>query len=128
MLAVVDDVALHGQSLLASPEYQNLRTKGFYITAITWVSAQTESPYNRVEFDAGFEEPKEGREFRYNVRGLYRRNVKGDLTKTLRPLTDGHKQAIFPILEQTARKVLVDLRESKKDDGQDQNVVKDKEK
>jgi hypothetical protein len=127
MLAVVDNVALHGQSLLASQEYQNLRAKGFYITSITWISNQTESPYNRVEFDAGFEEPMEGKEFRYNVRGIYRRNSKGDLTKTLRPLTDAHKQVIFPVLEQTARKVLAELRQKKNDNGQGQRPVEVKE-
>ena len=60
MLSVVENVALKGHSLLSSPEYQDLKKKGFYITAITWVATQTSTPNNRVVFEAGFEEP-EGR-------------------------------------------------------------------
>jgi hypothetical protein len=109
MLSVVENVALHGKALLASAEYQLLRKKGFFITSITWKAKQTDSPYNIVEFDAGFEEPKEGKGFRYNVRGLYR-NRDGVYTKTLQPLSDTHKEAIFPIIEQTALIALNDLR------------------
>jgi hypothetical protein len=126
MLSVVENVALHGQSLLASSEYQNLRKKGFYITSLTWVSAQTTIPFNQIEFDAGFEEPKEGKEFRYNVRGVYRRNPKGILTKSLRPLTDAHKQVIYPVLEHTAHTVLAALREKEKVNVKEPNGPKEK--
>lgn len=110
MLAVVENVALHGQVLLASSEYQLLRKKGFYITSITWKSKQTSTPYNVLEFDAGFEEPKDGRGFRYNVRGLYR-NRDGEFTKTLRGLSDEHKESVFPLIEKAALSVLSELRE-----------------
>lgn len=109
MLAVVEDVALHGKALLVSAEYQLLREKGFFITSITWKAKQTDSPYNIVEFDAGYEEPEEGRGFRYNVRGLYR-NREGEFTKTLQPLSAAHKEEIFPIIERTALRVLSELR------------------
>jgi hypothetical protein len=109
MLYVVEDVALNGQMLMASPEYQQLREKGFYITSITWISQQNHAPNNRIEFDAGFEHPKHGKGFRYNVRGIYRKR-KGKYTKTLRPVSEDDKQVLFPIIEQTARQVLTELR------------------
>jgi hypothetical protein len=109
MMAVVENVALKGQALLASAEYQLLKEKGFFITSITWKSIQTESPYNIVEFEAGFEEAELGTGFRYNVRGLYR-NREGEFTKTLIPLTSGHKELIFPLIEKTALKELAELR------------------
>jgi hypothetical protein len=109
MLAIVENVAFHGRALLASAEYQLLRGKGFYITSISWKAKQSDSPFNILEFDAGFEDPKEGIGFRYNVRGLYR-NKNGEFTKTPRPLTPEHKEIIFPIIEQTALTTLADLR------------------
>lgn len=109
MLSVVESVAIKGESLLSSPEYQDLKKKGFYITAVTWVGTQKTTPNNRVVFEAGFEEPEEGKGFRYNVLGVHRL-VKGDYTSTRRPLTADHKQEIFPIIEHTARKVLEELR------------------
>ncbi|MCU1301400.1 MAG: hypothetical protein JWQ87_1684 [Candidatus Sulfotelmatobacter sp.] len=109
MLSVVEDVALHGKALLVSAEYQLLKDKGFFITSITWKAQQTKSPFNIVEYDAGFEEPEEGRGFRYNVRGLYR-NRDGEFTKTIQALSAAHKEEIFPIIERTALRVLVALR------------------
>lgn len=110
MLAVVENVALHGTALLASSEYQSLKRKGFYITSITWRSQQSSSPFNILEFDAGFEEPEQGTGFRYNVRGFYR-NRNGEFTKTMLPLKPTHKETVFPVIEGTARKVLAALRQ-----------------
>ncbi len=111
MLSVVEDVALHGQMLMSSAEYQHLRQKGFYITSITWISQQEHDPFNKVEFDAGFEHPKQGKGFRYNVRGIYRKR-KTKFTKTLRPVDDDVKQAVFPIIERTAHRLLAELRKA----------------
>ena len=73
MLYIVEHVVLNGKMLMASPEYQQLTEKGFYVTSITWVAQQNHGPHNRIEFEAGFEHPKQGKAFRYNVRGLYRK-------------------------------------------------------
>lgn len=111
MLSVVENVALNGKALLATAEYQLLKEKGFYITSITWKSKQTDSPFNIVEFDAGFEEPKEGKGFRYNVRGLYRNND-GQFTRTIRSLTAEQKELIYPLLEETALTTVAELRKN----------------
>jgi hypothetical protein len=109
MLSVVENVALYGQMLMSSAEYQQLKQKGFYITSVTWISQQKYSPFNRVEFEAGFEHPKQGKGFRYNVRGIYRKR-KSKYTKTRRPVDDDVKQSWFPIIERTAHQVLAELR------------------
>jgi hypothetical protein len=114
MLSVVENVALKGQALLSSSEYQHLRKKGFYITSITWVSQQIQAPNHQIEFYAGFEEPEQGKSFRYNVRGMYRhQEEQGKFTKTLRPIKGEYKQEILPVLERTAHKVLAQLRENR---------------
>ena len=83
MLSVVENIALKGQGLLSSPEYQQFKEKGFFITNIVWKSRQLDHPYNIIEFDAGFDKPREGKGFKYNVRGVYR-YVNGVYTTTLR--------------------------------------------
>jgi hypothetical protein len=115
MLSVVENVAMKGQSLLGTPEYQQFRQKGFYLTSITWLSQQETAPFHRFEFEAGFEEQEEGKSFRYNVRGVYRRQDDGEYTKTLRPLKEDHKQEIFPVIERTANDVLASLRNNSHD-------------
>lgn len=99
MLYIVEHVVLNGKMLMASPEYQQLTEKGFYVTSITWVAQQNHGPHNRIEFEAGFEHPKQGKAFRYNVRGLYRKRKGKGYTKTLRPVDDGDKQVLFPHIE-----------------------------
>jgi hypothetical protein len=108
MLSVVENIALKGQGLLSSPEYQQLKEKGFFITNIVWKSRQLDHPYHVIEFDAGFNEPREGKGFKYNVRGVYR-YVNGVHTTTLRQIPKEEKPPFFDLLEQTARQVLSGL-------------------
>ncbi|MDP5009057.1 MAG: hypothetical protein NWQ13_08780, partial [Glaciimonas sp.] len=64
-LALIKNVALKGEGLLASEEYQSLQKKGFFITSIIWRSKQSSIPYPIVEFEAAFEEPDVGKGFKY---------------------------------------------------------------
>lgn len=108
MLGVVENVALTGENLVASEMYQDLKTKGFYITSITWRARQDVDPYAMAEFDAGFEDKQAAKRFRYSVHGVLRFK-NGKYTKNIRPVEDGEKAALLSMIEQTARKVLADL-------------------
>ena len=111
MLSVVENVALNGKMLITSAEYQQLRQKGFFITSLTWISQQEYSPFNMWEFDAGIEDAREGKGFRYNVRGFYRKGKKA-FTKTRIAVDDDEKQPLFPLIERTARQILSQLKKS----------------
>jgi hypothetical protein len=101
MLGVVRAVALHGESLLYSPEYQELQKRGFFLTSITWRSKKNELPFPVVEFDASFEEPEPGRGFKYSVRGwATQRN--GNYIKNIKPVPIEDKRAFLDLIERTA--------------------------
>lgn len=102
MLAVVNHVAMKGQSLLSSAEYQQLREKGFFITYIVWRSKMDHPPHTIYEFEAGFEEAKAGRGFKYAVRGAKYFDG-GTYTKTLRPVPDDQKQELLSSIEAAAK-------------------------
>jgi hypothetical protein len=110
MLAVVRNVALKGQSLLASGEYQQLRAKGFFITSIIWRSKQASAPFPVVEFEAGFEDPKNGVGFKYNVRGITHLQ-EGEYGKTLKPVAADDRLKYLTMIESTARQSLARLRD-----------------
>jgi hypothetical protein len=110
MLAVVENIALKGSLLLNSVEYQQLRQKGFYITNIVWTVKQNEAPNDILEFDAGFEQPREGKGFKYNVRGVYR-FLNGTYNKTIRQIPKDQRPPYFSLIEKTARDVLKKLLE-----------------
>lgn len=110
-LALVRNVALKGEALLASQEYQSLLEKGFFITSIIWRAKQTSIPYPIVEFEAAFEEPMSGSGFKYSVRGALN-FVDGEYTKTLRPIEAEDKEKLLALIEQTAATAIAEIRKS----------------
>lgn len=110
-LALVKNVALKGESLLLSEEYQSLQKKGFFITSIIWRSKQISMPCPIVEFEAAFEEPEAGKGFKYSVRGVLNL-VAGEYTKTLRPIEAEDKQNFLSLIEQTAIAAIAEIRKS----------------
>ncbi len=115
MIALVKDVALRGKSLLGSSEYQQLKTKGFYITSIIWRSVKKSHPFQIVEFVADFEDPEFCKGFKYNVRGAFHFQ-RGQYTKTLRPIPPEEKQEFLSLIEQTAHIILAELRDKSAED------------
>lgn len=108
-LALVKNVALKGETLLASDEYQSLLKKGFFITAIIWRSRQTFVPHPIVEFEAAFEESEAGKGFKYSVRGMLN-FVEGEYTKTLRPISADDKERFLSLIEKTASATIAEIR------------------
>lgn len=123
-LALVKKVALKGETLLASEEYQSLAKKGFFITSIIWRSMLAKHPYPMIEFEAAFDEPMTGKEFKYFVRGAYN-VVDKQYTKTIRPVDTEDKEKYLSIIEDTAANTIKELRkkalaEAKDKDGKAQ--------
>lgn len=106
---MVKNVALKGETLLASDEYQSLLKKGFFITAIIWRSRQTVIPHPIVEFEAAFDDSEAGKGFKYSVRGMLN-FVEGEYTKTLRPISADDKERFLSLIEQTASATIAEIR------------------
>lgn len=106
--AVVHSMALSGQNLVQSQEYKDLTSRGFFITSITWRSEHERDPNDIIQFDAGFEDRKIGKGFKYQVQGAFRAH-KGTHRKSIVHVADLEKPTLFSLLEDTARKVLADL-------------------
>ena len=112
-LALVRNVALKGESLLHSEEYQSLQKKGFFITSIIWRSKQISMPNLIVEFEAAFEEPEAGKGFKYSVRGaLNYITTNSEYTKTLRPIEPEDQQRFLSLIEQTASASIAEIRKT----------------
>lgn len=109
MLVIVRSMALTGENLMASEEYQALRKRGFFITAITWRADQTSIPYDAPHLHAEFADGEAGTGFKYSVKGIYRFQ-EGFYTKTARPADDAEREKLYGLLEATARKVLSEQR------------------
>lgn len=119
-LALVKKVALKGETLLASEEYQSLAKKGFFITSIIWRSMLVKHPYPMVEFEAAFEEPTLGKGFKYFVRGAYN-VVDKQYTKTIRPVDTEDKEKYLSIIEDTAASTITELRKKAQAEAEDKD-------
>lgn len=108
-LALVKKVALKGETLLASEEFQSLSKKGFFITSIIWRSMLAKHPYPTIEFEAAFEEPMLGKGFKYFVRGAYN-VVDKQYTKTIRPVDIEDREKYLSVIEDTAASAIKALR------------------
>lgn len=119
-LALVKKVALKGETLLASDEYQSLAKKGFFITSIIWRSMLAKNPYPMIEFEAAFEEPMAGKGFKYFVRGAYN-VVDKQYTKTIRPVDTEDKEKYLSIIEDTAANTIKELRKKAQSEAEDKD-------
>ena len=109
MLGVVRAVALNGESLLASPLYQGLQKRGFFLTSITWRSKRDVLPFQIVEFDAAFDDPARGREFKYAVRG-WATQKGGDYIKNFKVVPPEEKKVLLGLIENTAMTVQREIK------------------
>ncbi|HFK1840888.1 hypothetical protein [Pseudomonas aeruginosa] len=110
MLGVVRNVALKGESLLTSKQYQDLKNGGFYIASIIWRSDKTSGDKERVEFFAGFEKPERGEGFSFSIRGIYTLNGLDYISNSKKPKEED-KKFYVSLIESTALSVLKELRQ-----------------
>ncbi|TGM74404.1 hypothetical protein EHR01_10615 [Leptospira mtsangambouensis] len=101
MLSAVKNVLLKGNNLLSTPEYQQLRSKGFYISSIIWRSKQSSDPYAIYEFEAGFDDPFKCKNFKYNIRGIFTLN-KHEYVKRIKSVSQAEQQLLLSIIEESA--------------------------
>jgi hypothetical protein len=109
MLHLVENVALKGENLLASPQYRQLAESGFFITSMTWRAEQTADPRDRVQFDVSFEDGKAGFGFRYLVR-IAELSRRGAYPQQFKAPSDTKKKQLFDLIETTARSTIAALR------------------
>jgi hypothetical protein len=101
----INSAAFSGMNLLQSEEYQALRRNGFFITAVTWRSEQQAKPQDLLQFDVSFEEPKEGKGFRFGVR-IARRLNDGTITNDFGPVEATRQPGLWTLVERTSADVL----------------------
>lgn len=106
MIGVVHSAVFNGENLVASEQYTQLRDGGFFITSITWKAKQKKDPYYLVQFEASFENGKEGTAFKYGAKYATRIANTSDYTKNFKPAEGEDKTKLLGLIETSARNVL----------------------
>lgn len=100
--SLVRKVALSGENILISPQYQQLAKDGFFISKAVWTSVETVGAGRLFEFEAEFRDAANAANFAYQIRGVYNRNQDGEIESTKSELSEAEKSMLKDCLEATA--------------------------
>ncbi len=100
--SLVRKVALSGDNILISPQYQHLAKDGFFISKAVWTSVETLGAGRLFEFEAEFRDAANATKFAYQIRGVYNRNQDGEIEKTKSELSEAEKGVLRDCLETAA--------------------------
>jgi hypothetical protein len=107
--ALVRKVALFGENILLSPQYQQLAQAGFFISRAVWTSMETSGNGRLFEFEAEFKDSENATDFAYQVRGVYERDQDGQISQTRAHVGDAEKNQLRSCLESAAYESLDDV-------------------
>ena len=100
--ALVRKIALSGENILISPQYQQMTKDGFFISKAVWTSIETVGAGRLVEFEAEFKNATGGSGFAYQVRGVYDRDSDGEVATSKGDVSDAEKNMLRNCLETAA--------------------------
>lgn len=106
IVGVVNSVVISGVNLEQSEEYQSLKRKGYFFTAVVWQAVQTREPRDVLQFDVSFEDGAEGTGFRYSARIARREKKSGIVTDKFEQLDINRQPSIWRLIETTALTVI----------------------
>ena len=107
---IVKDIALRGTSLHTSDEYRRLREQGYFLTSLQWSARRKNSPFEIVQFDAGFDDPFAGVGYRYGVRTWKLALESGMYAKSWATIPAEDKVKLSSLLQQASMTVFLAIK------------------
>jgi hypothetical protein len=96
--------ALSGEGVLQSEQFSQLHREGFYISKLIWISEDGVVGGDRIELEAEFGDPRNCKDFKYLVRGIFRYNEnRGEHNVSKRSASRIELQTYNSLLEKAAR-------------------------
>ncbi|HVU45426.1 MAG TPA: hypothetical protein VHD85_04825 [Terracidiphilus sp.] len=102
VVAEVKRMFMSGIDVTQSPEYLELEKRGFFISAISWISEHQTDPREHYEFSAEFTNPEDPLDIKYGCLGKYARSDDGTLKKNRATLSAIERDALLGLLDTTA--------------------------
>ena len=99
---VLRGAALSGQDLFGTNIFQQLRSRGFFITSITWRSRLQDSGNPIVEFNAEFEDVEQCKSFRYSANSWKVRGSTGEYNESFASIPPIKKAELLQVLQRFA--------------------------
>jgi hypothetical protein len=108
-VAHVKEMALKGEGLLNTAQYEHLTKHDFFVRAMVWTADEEAPSGARVEFESAFDQPEAGTGFTYAVRGLYARKADGEFRKGRASPTAVERTRLVRLLEDAAREAVTSV-------------------
>lgn len=109
---VLRAVSLSGSQLFGTPIFQQLRTKNFFITSLTWRSRLGTAENPVVEFNAEFEDAENCKMFRYSANSWKVRRSTGEYSDSFTPIPITERIKLLKELYSHASACATELRTS----------------
>ena len=106
---VLRGAALSGQDLFGTNIFQQLRSRGFFITSITWRSRLQDSGNPIVEFNAEFEDEELCKSFRYSANSWKVRGSTGEYNESFAMIPLLKKAELLQVLQRFAMSTMRDI-------------------
>lgn len=100
---------LNGDSVLNSPEFQNLDENRFYITKISWTAKQRKPKGDKIDFVAEFKNTAACSDFCFAPMRTYKQKKDGSFNIGSASLSEFDKDALIPLLHQAAKESYLDI-------------------
>ncbi len=108
-LGQVKTIAMNGEGLLYSEEYQHLLSQGFYIYSIVWQAEEEKDEGDRIEFEASFGNSSDCTDFRYAVKGIYHWKNEDSFNVSKLPPNEITNQKYLALIEASAKKSMIEI-------------------
>jgi hypothetical protein len=122
--AQVKRMFMAGTDLMKSPEYAELEKRGFFISAISWISEHQADERMHFEFSAEFTNPDAPVDVKYGCSGKYMRNEEGTLKSYKSSLSAIERDSLHGILDAAAFTLYDEISSPEKPPSGDGNTDK----
>ncbi len=111
---LVNRVSLHGEQVESADLYEHARNSGYYIAGMKWTAFGQRDSQVHVDFEAGFDDPVEGKSFIFSVvRQWQFSDEDPDIDETVE-MSEGLRRRFEQLLYTSAVKALNEILESQK--------------
>lgn len=98
----IKKIALNGDSVHTSSEFQRLTNDGFYLTKIEWTIQSEVATGDKIDLSAEFTDTINCSDFKYGVKRVYTAKGNGEYTAG-KPPSESDRMVILPKIELSAR-------------------------
>lgn len=115
----ISKASLKGEQVLNSTEINNLFSRGFYISKITWSATKSEPESDKYIFEAQVTDAENFSGFSYLAKGFHKRKGISEYNKSRSQISSTEERSFYKRLETCARRICKEIVDDSVSEGRD---------